>query len=129
MSKFETDKWYYFKDNVAESRFRNGYSGNSDIADIIVRGEGFKPLTIKAGDVYEVALSYGDDTRMELLERERCFFTEIPEIDAEEDEYEDCDDSDEQPSEPSEFPLTKITISNNSEAWTVYQMLKAHFKE
>lgn len=27
------------------------------------------------------------------------------------------------------FPLTKITINNNEEAWSVYQMLKAHFKE
>ena len=55
-----------------------------------------------------------------IKEDERCFF--------EEEKDDDTEDADEA-FEPSEFPLTKITISNNSEAWTVYQMLKAHFKE
>ena len=31
--------------------------------------------------------------------------------------------------ELSEFPVMTITIENNDQAWSLYQMLKAHFKE
>lgn len=29
----------------------------------------------------------------------------------------------------TEFPIMKVTIENNEQAWSLYQMLKAHFKE
>ncbi|WIL00012.1 hypothetical protein [Escherichia phage KK4] len=29
----------------------------------------------------------------------------------------------------TEFPVMKVTIENNEQAWSLYQMLKAHFKE
>ena len=123
MSKFETDKWYYFKDNVAESRFRLLCADNDNIADAIINGEGFRPVGIEGGDVYRIEFSTGGMEKLFIKEDERCFFEEEKDDDAEDE----CEDA--APSEPSEFPLTKITISNNSEAWTVYQMLKAHFKE
>lgn len=125
MSKFETDKWYYFKDNVAESRFRLLCSDNDNIADAIINGEGFRPVGIEGGDVYRIEFSTGGMERLFIKEDERRFFEEEKDDDTEDE----CEDADEGQFEPSEFPLTKITISNNSEAWTVYQMLKAHFKE
>lgn len=124
MLKFETDKWYYFKDNVAESRFRLLCSDNDNIADAIINGEGFRPVGIEGGDVYRIEFSTGGMEKLFIKEDERRFFEEEKDDDTE-DECEDADEA----FEPSEFPLTKITISNNSEAWTVYQMLKAHFKE
>lgn len=124
MSKFETDKWYYFKDNVAESRFRLLCTDNDNIANAIINGEGFRPVRIEDGDVYKMELSTGEFVSLFIKEDEFRFFEEEKDDDTE-DECEDADEA----FEPSEFPLTKITISNNSEAWTVYQMLKAHFKE
>ncbi|ACL78232.1 goF mRNA metabolism modulator, putative [Escherichia phage JS10] len=123
MTKFETDKWYYFKDNDAESKFRLLCTDNDNIANTIINGEGFRPVRIEDGDVYKMELSTGEFTSLFIKKDERRFFEEEKDDDTE-DECEDVG-----PSEPSDFPLTKITISNNSEAWTVYQMLKAHFKE
>ena len=123
MSKFETDKWYYFKDNDAESKFRLLCTDNDNIADTIINGEGFRPVRIEDGDVYKMELSTGEFVSLFIKEDEFRFFEEEKDDDTEDK----CEDA--APSEPSEFPLTKITISNNSEAWTVYQMLKAHFKE
>lgn len=124
MSKFETDKWYYFKDNVAESRFRLLCTDNDNIANAIINGEGFRPVRIEDGDVYKMELSTGEFTSLFIKKDEFRFFEEEKD-DEVEDEREDAAETFEQ----SEFPLTKITISNNSEAWTVFQMLKAHFKE
>lgn len=120
MSKFETDKWYYFKDNVSESRFRLLCTDNDNIADAIINGEGFRPVKIEGGDVYKIELSTGGMESLFITEEEFRFFEE----EKDEEGEDECETF-----EQSEFPLTKITISNNSEAWTVYQMLKAHFKE
>lgn len=129
MSKFEVGKWYYFKDEVSEAEFRRRVINNSGIADAIIAAEGFCPRTITAGNVTNVDLAYGDNKDMILYPTERKFFTEMCVVENEDGITEEkCEDSVEL-SEPSDFPLTKITISNNSEAWTVYQMLKAHFKE
>uniref|UniRef100_A0AB38Z2F9 mRNA metabolism modulator n=1 Tax=Escherichia phage fDHCT2 TaxID=3075956 RepID=A0AB38Z2F9_9CAUD len=122
--EFEKGKWYYFKDDAAEAEFRRR-DINNIVADVIIEGEGFSPVKISNGCVINFDLVYGDNKDMVIYASERKFFTEMVEVDSEdEDQSEDA-----APSEPSEFPLTKITISNNSEAWTVYQMLKAHFKE
>lgn len=133
--EFEKGKWYYFKDDAAEAEFRklNAHNirspDNSSIADIIVNSEGFCPARLAAGYVMNVDLAYGDNTDLVLYPSERKFFTEMVVVDSEDEWAEDGFSEDEDQSEPSDFPLTKITISNNSEAWTVYQMLKAHFKE
>lgn len=124
MSKFETDKWYYFKDDDSKAKFRLLCTDNDNIADAIINGEGFRPVGIEGGDVYRIEFSTGGIERLFIKEDERRFFEEDKDDDTE-DESEDAAET----FEPSEFPLTKITISNNSEAWTVYQMLKAHFKE
>ncbi|UKH48995.1 putative RNA metabolism modulator [Escherichia phage vB_EcoM-E33] len=139
--EFEKGKWYYFKDDAAEAEFRklNSHNirnpNNSSIADIIVNSEGFCPVRLAAGYVMNVDLAYGDNTDMVLYPSERKFFTEMVVVDSEDEWAEDGFSEDEDtsedaaPFEPSDFPLTKITISNNSEAWSVFQMLKAHFKE
>ncbi len=119
MSKFETDKWYYFKDNVAESRFRLLCTDNDNIANAIINGEGFRPVRIEDGDVCKMELSTGEFVSLFIKEDEFRFF---------EEEKDDGDEETEAP-EITAFPLTKITISNNEEAWSVFQMLKAHFKE
>lgn len=127
-SKFEVGKWYYFEDEASEAAFRDNSKHNIELADAIIKAEGFCPTVIKDGNVYEAELAYGDNMYLTLHSRERKFFTEMDKVgNAEECNEEKCEDV--APSEPSEFPLTKFTISNNSEAWTVYQMLKAHFKE
>lgn len=127
--KFEYGKWYYFKDEASEAEFRRlnsnnvGNPDNSRLADIIVNAEGFCPVKVAAGYVLNVDLAYGGNTDMVLYPGERKFFMEMLEDDKETEEHVETS------FEPSDFPLTTISISNNSEAWTVYQMLKAHFKE
>lgn len=128
-SKFEVGKWYYFKDEAAEAAFRRRISNNIGIADTIVEGEGFCPRSVAAGYVTNVDLAYGGNKDMIIYSTERKFFTEMVEVGCDEEWAEDGVSEDAAASEPSDFPLTKFTISNNSEAWTVYQMLKAHFKE
>ena len=123
-AKFETGKWYYFKDEMSEEAFRGRISNNNGIADTIVEGEGFCPTKVTAGYVINVNLAYGNNKDIIIYPSDRKFFKEMVEVTCDEDLAEDA-----APSEPGDFPLTKITISNNSEAWTVYQMLKAHFKE
>lgn len=126
MSKFETDKWYYFKDNVSESRFRLLCTDNDNIADAIINGEGFRPVKIEGGDVYKIELSTGGMESLFITEEEFHFFEEEKD-DGDEDGV--PDDEETEAPEITAFPLTKITISNNEEAWSVFQMLKAHFKE
>ena len=131
MSKFEVGKWYYFKDEVSEAEFRHRVINNNGIADAIVEAEGFCPRTITAGNVTNVDLAYGDNKDMILYPTERKFFTEMVEVNCDEEWAEDGvpDDEETEAPEITAFPLTKITISNNEEAWSVFQMLKAHFKE
>lgn len=132
--EFEKGKWYYFKDDAAEAEFRRR-DINNIVADVIIEGEGFSPVKISDGCVINFDLVYGDNKDMVIYASERKFFTEMVEVDSEDEWAEDGFSEDEDlsedaaPYEPSDFPLTKITISNNSEAWSVYQMLKAHFKE
>ncbi len=130
-AKFEAGKWYYFKDEAAEAEFRRR-DINNIVADVIIEGEGFSPVKISNGCVINFDLVYGDNKDMVIYASERKFFTEMVEVECDEELDEDrdygYDDSDDL-SELSDFPLTKITISNNSEAWSVFQMLKAHFKE
>lgn len=135
--EFEKGKWYYFKDDAAEAEFRRVNSNNirnpvnSSLADIIVNSEGFCPVKVAAGYVMNVDLAYGDNTDMVLYPSERKFFTEMVVVDSEDEWAEDGvpDDEETEAPEITAFPLTKIIISNNEEAWSVFQMLKAHFKE
>ncbi|URQ05202.1 hypothetical protein [Escherichia phage vB_EcoM_SCS4] len=57
------------------------------------------------------------------------FFDEVenPYQAAEEQEQEEKEQ--EQIEDFTEFPVMKVTIENNEQAWSLYQMLKAHFKE
>ena len=78
-----------------------------------------------------LALSSGKDILDEdfiwLSTSEAEFFNEVenPYQAAEEQEQEEQ----EQIEDFTEFPIMKVTIENNEQAWSLYQMLKAHFKE
>lgn len=124
--KFEYGKWYQFKDVESETEFRNLYLGNSTMANQIITAGAFTPVFIADTDlVSEITLWSGEILSMRLYPTERRFFT----VYDPDEGCDSCEDGCEAQFEPSEFPLTKFTISNNEEAWTVYQMLKAHFKE
>ena len=79
--EFEKGRWYYFKDDAAEAEFRklNSHNirtpNNSSIADIIVNSEGFCPVRVTAGYVFNADLAYGDTIDMVLYPSERKFFT------------------------------------------------------
>lgn len=76
-----------------------------------------------------LALSSGkdilDDDFIWLSTSEAEFFDEVEDPNAITDEVEESA----LVTDPSDFPLMKVTIENNSQAWSLYQMLKAHFKE
>ncbi|HBU6287525.1 TPA: hypothetical protein MC469_005126, partial [Escherichia coli] len=80
-----------------------------------------------------LALSSGKDILDEdfiwLSTSEAEFFDEVenPYQAAEEQEQEEKEQ--EQIEDFTEFPVMKVTIENNEQAWSLYQMLKAHFKE
>ncbi|EDP8999526.1 hypothetical protein ABO35_004982, partial [Salmonella enterica subsp. enterica serovar Braenderup] len=81
----------------------------------------------------KLALSSGKDILDEdfiwLSTSEAVFFDEVenPYQAAEEQEQEEKEQ--EQIEDFTEFPVMKVTIENNEQAWSLYQMLKAHFKE
>lgn len=81
----------------------------------------------------KLALSSGKDILDEdfiwLSASEAEFFNEVenPYQAAEEQEQEEKEQ--EQIEDFTEFPIMKVTIENNEQAWSLYQMLKAHFKE
>lgn len=68
-----------------------------------------------------------DENFIWLSTNEAGFFDEVenPYQAAEEQEQEEQ----EQIEDFTEFPVMKVTIENNEQAWSLYQMLKAHFKE
>ena len=70
-----------------------------------------------------------DENFIWLSTNEAEFFDEVenPYQAAEEQEQEEKEQ--EQIEDFTEFPVMKVTIENNEQAWSLYQMLKAHFKE
>lgn len=132
--RFEVNKWYQFKNKQAQEAFIKDHTENG----IYARRLGMEPFKILDVDslqsptkimtssgtlfLYEDILS---ENYICLLADDAQFFDEVEGPDAIADEVED-------PApviDPSEFPLMKITIENNEQAWSLYQMLKAHFKE
>lgn len=124
--KFEFNKWYKFKDPASMNEFSSMkpvYYGM--VAKWIDEAGAFRAATLSKGIVCKALLWDGETRDLFIHPTERKFFTEYALEEVHDYDYDD----NEPPSESSDFPLTKITITNNSEAWTVYQMLKAHFKE
>ncbi|QYW00327.1 hypothetical protein [Escherichia phage vB_EcoM_FJ1] len=136
--KFEVNKWYQFKNKQAQEAFIKDHTYNG----IYARRLGMEPFKILDVDYYgrptKIVTStgtvgystYGDilgENFIWLSTNEAGFFNEVenPYQAAEEQEQEEQ----EQIEDFTEFPVMKITIENNEQAWSLYQMLKAHFKE
>lgn len=129
---FKLGTYYHFKDSSSESEFRRKWLANHSIADAIHAGQGFTPTELNTnGSTTGIQLRTGEIFSFHITANERQFFKELSLVQILDDELDDCEECCEEKAlqDFSEFPVTKITISNNSEAWTVYQMLKAHFKE
>lgn len=124
--KFEVNKWYQFKNKQAQENFVKDHIENG----IYARRLGMQPFKILDVDVdslqsptkimtssgtlflYEDVLS---ENYICLLADDAQFFDEV---------------EDPAPiTDLSKFPVMKVTIENNEQAWSLYQMLKAHFKE
>ena len=136
--RFEVNKWYQFKNKQAQENFIKDHTDNR----IYARRLGMEPFKILDADYLgrptKIMLSTGtigyakhgdilDENFIWLSTNEAGFFDEVenPYQAAEEQEQEEQ----EQIEDFIEFPVMKVTIENNEQAWSLYQMLKAHFKE
>lgn len=136
--RFEVNKWYQFKNKQAQENFIKDHTDNG----IYARRLGMEPFKILDADYLgrptKIMSSTGtigyakhgdilDENFIWLSTNEAGFFDEVenPYQAAEEQEQEEQ----EQIEDFTEFPVMKVTIENNEQAWSLYQMLKAHFKE
>ncbi|EFD8933406.1 hypothetical protein [Shigella phage ESh31] len=136
--RFEVNKWYQFKNKQAQENFIKDHTDNG----IYARRLGMEPFKILDADYLgrptKIMSSTGtigyakhgdilDENFIWLSTNEAEFFDEVenPYQASEEQEQEEQ----EQIEDFTEFPVMKVTIENNEQAWSLYQMLKAHFKE
>ena len=134
--KFEVNKWYQFKNKQAQENFIKDHTDNG----IYARRLGMEPFKILDADYLgrptKIVTSAGtigyakhgdilDENFIWLSTNEAEFFDEVGNPDQPAEEQEDPAPV----TDTSDFPLMKVTIENNEQAWSLYQMLKAHFKE
>ena len=136
--RFEVNKWYQFKNKQAQENFIKDHTDNG----IYARRLGMEPFKILDADYLgrptKIMSSTGtigyakhgdilDENFIWLSTNEAEFFDEVenPYQAAEEQEQEEQ----EQIEDFTAFPVMKVTIENNEQAWSLYQMLKSHFKE
>lgn len=134
--RFEVNKWYQFKNKQAQENFIKDHTENG----IYARRLGMHPFKILDVDALgcpikimsftgNLVLSSGKDILDEdfiwLSKSEAQFFDEV------ENPYQAAEEQEESApiTDQSKFPVMKVTIENNEQAWSLYQMLKAHFKE
>ena len=133
--KFEVNKWYQFKNKQAQENFIKDHINNGiyarrlgmhpfKILDVDYLGRPTKIVT-SAGTVgYATGGDILDENFIWLSTNEAEFFDEVG------NPYQASEEQDsDELGELSEFPVMTITIENNDQAWSLYQMLKAHFKE
>lgn len=136
--KFEVNKWYQFKNKQAQENFIKDHTDNGiyarrlamepfKILDVDYYGRPTKIVTSTGTIGYSTCGTVIDENFIWLCTNEAEFFDEVenPYQAAEEQEQEEQ----EQIEDFTEFPVMKVTIENNEQAWSLYQMLKAHFKE
>ncbi|ENC4530620.1 hypothetical protein ABKL85_000179 [Shigella sonnei] len=131
--KFEVNKWYQFKNKQAQENFIKDHTDNG----IYARRLGMHPFKILDVDHLsrptKIVTSTGvlkrcagadilDENFIWLSTNEAGFFDEV------ENPYQAAEEQ-EQIEDFTEFPVMKVTIENNEQAWSLYQMLKAYFKE
>lgn len=134
--KFEVNKWYQFKNKQAQENFIKDHTDNG----IYARRLGMEPFKILDADYLgrptKIVTSAGtigyatggdilDENFIWLSTNEAEFFDEVG------NPYQAAEEQEEPApvTDTSDFPLMKVTIENNEQAWSLYQMLKAHFKE
>ncbi|EMZ2827439.1 hypothetical protein ABDD22_003105 [Escherichia coli] len=132
-NKFRVNSWYKFKDKRAQEEFIKDHTDNG----IYARRLGMEPFKVldvdHLGRPTKIVTSTGmvgyatggdilDENFIWLSTNEAEFFDEV------ENPYQAAEEQ-EQIEDFTEFPVMKVTIENNDQAWSLYQMLKAHFKE
>ena len=138
--KFEVNKWYQFKNKQAQENFIKDHTDNG----IYARRLGMHPFKIldvdHLGRPTKIVTSTGtvgyathgvilDENFIWLSTNEAGFFDEVENPYQAVEEQEQEEKEQEQIEDFTEFPVMKVTIENNEQAWSLYQMLKAHFKE
>lgn len=132
-NKFRVNSWYKFKDKRAQEEFIKNHTDNG----IYARRLGMEPFKVldvdHLGRPTKIVTSTGmvgyatggdilDENFIWLSTNEAEFFDEVGNPYQASEEQEQIEDF-------TEFPVMKVTIENNDQAWSLYQMLKAHFKE
>ncbi|EPS3066377.1 hypothetical protein ACVDNN_000172 [Shigella sonnei] len=132
-NKFRVNSWYQFIDKRAQEEFIKDHTDNG----IYARRLGMEPFKVldvdHLGRPTKIVTSTGtvgyatggdilDENFIWLSTNEAEFFDEV------ENPYQAAEEQ-EQIEDFTEFPVMKVTIENNDQAWSLYQMLKAHFKE
>lgn len=134
--KFEVNKWYQFKNKQAQENFIKDHINNGiyarrlgmypfKILDVDALGRPIKILSSTGNLVLSSGKDVLDEDFIWLSTNEAEFFNEV------ENPYQAAEEQEEQEQieDFTEFPVMKVTIENNEQAWSLYQMLKAHFKE
>ena len=134
--KFEVNKWYQFKNKQAQENFIKDHTDNGiyarrlgmhpfKILDVDALGRPIKIMSFAGNLVLSSGKDILDEDFIWLSSNEAEFFNEV------ENPYQTAEEQEESATitDPSEFPVMNVTIENNVQAWSLYQMLKAHFKE
>jgi hypothetical protein len=134
--KFEVNKWYQFKNKQAQENFIKDHTDNGiyarrlgmhpfKILDVDALGRPIKIMSFAGNLVLSSGKDILDEDFIWLSSNEAEFFNEV------ENPYQAAEEQEESVTitDPSEFPVMKVTIENNEQAWSLYQMLKAYFKE
>lgn len=134
--RFEVNKWYQFKNKQAQENFIKDHINNGiyarrlgmypfKILDVDTLGRPIKILSSTGNLVLSPDKDVLDEDFIWLSKSEAGFFDEVETL------YQAAEEQEEQEQieDFTEFPVMKVTIENNEQAWSLYQMLKAHFKE
>ncbi|ATI16870.1 putative mRNA metabolism modulator [Escherichia phage JLBYU22] len=138
--KFEVNKWYQFKNKQAQEAFIKDHTDNGiyarrlgmhpfKILDVDHLGRPTKIMSFTGTIGYATHGDILDENFIWLSTNEAEFFDEVENPYQAVEEQEQEEKEQEQIEDFTEFPVMKVTIENNEQAWSLYQMLKAHFKE
>ncbi|AWM12085.1 mRNA metabolism modulator [Escherichia phage vB_EcoM_Shinka] len=134
--RFEVNKWYQFKNKQAQENFIKDHTDNGiyarrlgmhpfKILDVDALGRPIKIMSFAGNLVLSSGKDILDEDFIWLSSNEAEFFNEV------ENPYQAAEEQEESApiTDQSKFPVMKVTIENDEQAWSLYQMLKAHFKE
>ncbi|UVX66326.1 MAG: FRD2 protein [Bacteriophage sp.] len=134
--RFEVNKWYQFKNKQSQENFIKDHTDNGiyarrlgmhpfKILDVDALGRPIKIMSFAGNLVLSSGKDILDEDFIWLSSNEAEFFNEV------ENPYQAAEEQEESApiTDQSKFPVMKVTIENDEQAWSLYQMLKAHFKE